>query len=156
MGFLKQALANYRKLSRAAASAEKVVSGKSKPNYSPKPGGGAGKASSAVTGKTYPVGIVGEKNYQAAIRKLREGDQVTLWHEPDNPYDERAIAVATATGATIGYIGKDSWLRDVLLEEAKPCTAGVLRLASGPKGTGVTIEVTLAGQPVRERPFKPG
>ena len=103
--------------------------------------------------KSYPVGIVGESNYQGTIRHLRVGQLVKLLHEPSNPYDSRAIAVAASNGDTIGYIPRDFWLRDALLDEAKPCSARVLNLSKGPKATGVTIEVALAGEPIGERAF---
>lgn len=104
--------------------------------------------------ETYPVGIVGEASYQDAIEFLTEGEIVELWHEPANPYDKRAIAVAASDGDTIGYLPRDLWLRDAVLKEGKPVTARVMRLAKGAKVTGVTIEVALAGMGIRQRPFK--
>ena len=37
----------------------------------------------------------------------REGDTVLLVREPDNPYDDQAIAVRTYGGFRIGYVPRD-------------------------------------------------
>jgi hypothetical protein len=155
MKFLKQTMKTYRQLSKAAAAAEKLVSS-TKPKDAPKREPRKVKAApKQVDGKFYPVGIVGEKSYQREIARLREGQQVMLWHEPGNPYDDRAVAVAMMDGSTIGYLARDHWLRDVLLDEDKPFTAWVLRLAKEGSATGVVLEVTLEGKPLRERDFRP-
>lgn len=112
----------------------------------------AAKATAAPQAKRYPVAIVGEKNYQRAIAALREGDAVKLFHEPDNPYDENAVAV-TARGKTIGYLARGNWLRDALVFENKHCTASILGLSKGELYTGVTLDVVLEGEPVEQRAF---
>lgn len=154
MKFLKQTLSTYRKMSKVAKAAEKLVAKPAPKAQTRKAGGAAKKAPAIVDGKFYPVGIVGERSYQDAICRLSEGQQVVLWHEPGNPYDDRAVAVATVQGATIGYLGRDAWLRDVLLDEGKPCTAWVLRLNKEGKATGVVIEVVLSGKPIGRRDFR--
>jgi hypothetical protein len=154
MKFLKQTLSTYRKLSKAAAAAEKLVAKTPAPAPTRRPKAKKREAPALVEGKYYPVGIVGERSYQDAISRLSEGQQVTLWHEPGNPYDDRAVAVAMTNGATIGYLARDAWLRDVLLDEGKPCTAWVLRLNKEGKATGVVIEVVLSGKPIGKRDFK--
>lgn len=66
----------------------------------------------------YTISVVGEsfKNEdgtprQKVIRRCRVGDPVALIREPDNPYDENAVAVVHG-GGQIGYIGRDQnhWL----------------------------------------------
>lgn len=150
MSFLKKLLSTQRKVSKAATAAHKLASAVQARSDAlqarPKHG--------ASNGKSYPVGIVGERSYQSQIKTLREGQPVQLWHEPGNPYDDRAVAVATFAGETIGYLARDFWLRDALLDEQKPCSARVLRLAKNGKMTGVVIEVTLSGSPIGERDFK--
>lgn len=107
----------------------------------------------AGKGREYRVGLVGEHSYQDAIAAIGEGEAVVLVHEPDNPYDERAIA-AVCHGDTIGYLARDSWLADALLDEGKGASATVARLSRGAKGlTGVTLAVRLNGAPIGERGF---
>lgn len=107
-------------------------------------------------GRKYSVAVTGERNYQDTIASIGEGEAVVFYHEPDNPYDDRAIAVS-CHGDTIGYLPRDSWLTEALLDEGKGCSAHVSRLGRGAKGlTGVTLEVQLGGTPIKEREFDPG
>lgn len=146
----------YRKLSKASADAEVRLNERRGQERAEQDKRWISVWSETVgDAKTYPVGIVGESNYQDAIEFLRTGEIVKLWHEPGNPFDSRAIAVAASDGDTIGYIPRDFWLREALLDEGKPVIARVMRLAKGPKAIGVTIEVALAGVPLGKRPFKP-
>ena len=41
------------------------------------------------------------------IEDLRQGDQLFLKLEPDNPYDKRAIEIYTKSGMKLGYIPRD-------------------------------------------------
>ena len=50
-------------------------------------------------GKSYPVGLAGESNYQAAICVCREGEPVQICHEIGNPYDEDALVVVSVVAA---------------------------------------------------------
>ncbi|WP_370189290.1 HIRAN domain-containing protein [Qipengyuania sp.] len=103
----------------------------------------------------YAVGLAGERSYQAQIAAVGVGEAVVLVHEPDNPYDERAIA-ATCHGDTIGYVPRDSWLTAALLDEVKGCSATIKRLQRGSEGiTGVTLQVRLDGKPIGERDYAP-
>lgn len=153
MNLIRQTLSTYRKVSKAVKAADKLVSSTKVLEPAKRPRGKSTKAPAKVDGKFYPVGIVGERSYQDAIARLNEGQQVMLWREPGNPYDDRAIAVAMSNGATIGYLPRDHWLRDALLDEGKPFTAWVLRLAKEGVATGVVIEVVLSGKPIGERAF---
>jgi len=102
--------------------------------------------------RSYPVQIVGEQHYQAAIKSMHEGDGVTLWHEPNNPYDDEAIAVTRDDGETLGYIPRDSWLRRALLEEGKGCTATIHTAKAGARGfIELELLVVLDGEPIDER-----
>lgn len=110
--------------------------------------------------RSYPVTLAGTKSYQHAIAGVCEGEPAFLLHEPDNPYDERAIAVVAAytgePGETIGYLPRDSWLSDALLDEDQGCHATIKRLPRGQDGiTGVTIEVALGGDPIATRGYRP-
>lgn len=118
--------------------------------------------SSAAPGKTskaYTVGLVGERNYQDAVRSCREGEAVKLLHEPDNPYDDGAIAAVSIRGETLGYVPRDCWLRDALLAEGKGCTATIDYIGSDPddrkRTLGVRLAVKLTGTPIGERGYRP-
>lgn len=107
---------------------------------------------------TYPVPLVGEQHYRAAVDGCSEGDDALVWHESDNPYDDRALAVTDGRGRTLGYVPKDSWLREALFDEGKGCEATILSVEGGHSTDfrHVTIEVTLlpAGQkPIGLRSF---
>lgn len=102
----------------------------------------------------YPVGLVGERNYQAAIARCAEGEPVGVLMELDNPYDELAIAVASVRGETIGYIARDSWLRDAVHGEGKGCRATIKSIERGESGhLGVVIEAQLCEGGLDERNF---
>jgi hypothetical protein len=46
-------------------------------------------------------------NRQAALRRLRVGQQVQVVREPDNPQDPNACAVYTLGGDNLGYVPRD-------------------------------------------------
>lgn len=97
-------------------------------------------------GKAYPVGIVGESKYQPAIKRCHEGERVNLVLESGNPHDEKAIAVVSSRGETIGYIGRDSFVRSAVHTQGKWPTASIKSISAGAKGQlGVVINVDLEG-----------
>jgi hypothetical protein len=91
----------------------------------------------------YPVGLVGESNYQPAILACRTGQRVEVLHEIGNPYDKKAIVVRTEDGQRIGYIGKDCWLRGAIHDEGQCCEAIIFSLHPGEHGAGVVLNVQL-------------
>lgn len=95
----------------------------------------------------YTAHLVGESNYQAAVKRLRAGAPVELVPEPGNPHDPRAIRAASLDGATIGYVERDSWLTGALLDQKVAAAARVHELIGGGRGgkTGVVLEVVTAG-----------
>jgi hypothetical protein len=104
--------------------------------------------------KEYSLGLVGESNYQDAIRRCREGEPVALVREPGNPYDAEAIAALGARGETIGYVPRDCWLREPLAE-GKGCSATIRSIGTGGRGLrGVVLAVRLGGEPLGERDFR--
>ena len=110
---------------------------------------------SPSVGKIYPVGIVGEANYQRAIGRCVEGQRVRILHEPDNPYDPEALAVVTEDDETIGYIARDCWLQGAIHEEGRGCEASIKEITSvGAGKRGVVIDVTLCGRGVGTRTFR--
>lgn len=103
--------------------------------------------------RSYPIALVGTKSYQPAIAACAVGETVTVWHEPDNPYDADALAVTGAAGATIGYLPRDSWVHRAVFDEAKPVSARIEGLAKPDANWIVRIAVRLEGDPVSERAF---
>lgn len=79
----------------------------------------------------YTVHLVGEANYQAAIANLSTGDLVTIHPEPDNPHDPRALRCSDQTGATIGYIERDSWLTRAMIDQKTPIAASIEQIIGG-------------------------
>lgn len=94
----------------------------------------------------YSAHLVGESNYQGAVKRLRDGDPIELVHEPDNAYDDRAIMAATSDGATVGYLQRGSWIGRVLIDEQKPVAARVHEIIGGGRGQmlGIILEILTA------------
>ena len=135
----------WEKAGRAAIAA---AMGKS--NQAP----AAAQPSAPRKSRSYRVGLVGESNYQAAIKRCSEGEGVQLLHEPDNPYDENAIVVVCRRGKTIGYLPRDSFVHSASLEEGKGCQATIDGIQDGTKGLrGVVLEVALCAGPIGRRRF---
>lgn len=109
--------------------------------------GSSGEVYEPPRPRSYPVGIVGESQYQAAIIRCRVGDRVRLWHEADNPHDGLALVAKTGGGETIGYVPRDCWLRDAVHEEGRGATASIMSLHPGP-AIAVVLEVTLGREPI--------
>jgi hypothetical protein len=103
--------------------------------------------------RTYPLGIVGESNYQGAIERCSPGQAVDVLHEPDNPYDDLALAVVVH-GQTIGYIPRECWLQEAIHEEGKGCTASIKSIDRADVGyLAVVLDVSLNADGVRQRAF---
>lgn len=61
----------------------------------------------------FPLEIVGESNYQPALKRARAQSDghsrivnVSVVREADNPYDGNAVKVVNANGDTIGYLAR--------------------------------------------------
>lgn len=106
--------------------------------------------------RSYHVGLVGERSYQPAINACGAGEAVMLAHEPDNPYDEEAIAAFCPRGRKIGYLARSSWVREAIHEEGKGCAATIATLHKTEGGPiGVVLLVDLNGPAVEQRAFAP-
>lgn len=104
----------------------------------------------------YPVGLVGERNYQAAIRACRQGQLVHVVHELRNPHDAKALVVMTEAGDKLGYVPRDCWLRDAIHDEDKGCDAMIASVSAGEQGhKGVVIDVVLNPDGVQECEYQP-
>lgn len=62
----------------------------------------------------FSLRLVGERyenedgsSRQEEIERCSEGEMVDLVREPDNPHDPSAVAVLSARGVKIGYLGAD-------------------------------------------------
>jgi hypothetical protein len=104
--------------------------------------------------RSYSVGIVGESNYQAAIRRSRPFEPVLLFHELGNPFDPDAIVIRTSRGETIGYIARESWVQRVVHEDGEGCEAHIQSIAHGGGGTlGVVLELSVTAGPLPTRQY---
>jgi len=106
--------------------------------------------------KEYSVGIVGEARCQDAIDAGLEGTPVALVPEPDNPYDPRAIRVDNHRGQTIGYLPRDEWLTDVILDQRLPIEAVIEQVTGQDKPKqGIVLAVELGvGSSVKEPGYR--
>lgn len=96
--------------------------------------------------KTYELGLVGESNYQRAVREMSFGDRVTLEHEPDNRYDPHAVVARSADGNVIGYVERGSWAQRAIAVEGKDAEAYVLDVTGGSAGKrsrGIVLRVAI-------------
>lgn len=104
--------------------------------------------------KLYPVGIVGEANYQTAIMQCHEGERVFICHEQDNPYDTLALRVERRNREVIGYIPRSHWLRKAIHDEGRGCTATIKSINLGDEGkTGIVLDVGLCDDEIMIRHY---
>ena len=102
----------------------------------------------------YTVPLVGEQNYQSAVKRCRVGMPVELVCEPENPHDPKAIVAILPGGATLGYVPKDSFLQRAVHEEGKGAKARVIEVVRGKRGfLEIALEVGLNGEGLGERVF---
>lgn len=80
--------------------------------------------------RQYPIKVVGVTfanpdgdSRQSIIKKCAPGDDVELRPEPHNKFDKTAIAVVTASGKTLGYLPRDSWVVRATYDENQPTKA---------------------------------
>lgn len=113
-------------------------------------------------GSRFCTPIVGESNYQQALRNIykdpntsKRGESafvdVDLVYEPNNPYDKNAVAVVSTYG-TLGYLSKQDAIRYRHLCEGKRDTLSArCKIYGGSKGLyGARIDLDLeelAGSP---------
>ncbi len=106
--------------------------------------------------KIYPLGLVGESNYQAAIADTYVGGVVRICHELGNPYDELALRAENGAGQIIGYVPRNSWLRDAIFGSGRGVAATVREITGGNgQSLGVVINVTLTDDEIPERNYVP-
>jgi len=106
--------------------------------------------------RSYPVNLVGESFCQAAIRRCRAGQPVTLWHEFDNEHDRNAIVAVSQQGEKIGYLGRGSWLYKAINEEGEGASAAILSIDTQYGTSGIVLRVLIDGTPIYKRPARGG
>jgi len=100
----------------------------------------------------FTIKLTSYRNYQATIRLCRIGQDVLLIRELANPYEPGAIIAVDHDDFELGYVPKDSWIRDALHEPAARCKARIATIGEEVRGLlSLTIEVQLAGECMRER-----
>lgn len=95
----------------------------------------------------YSSELVGESNYQDAVRRLQVGDPIELVHEPDNAYDALAVKACDLSGRTVGYVPRGSWLQRLVAEDQTDAFALVRSVIGGEPGKpalGVVLDVFTA------------
>ncbi|MEO0033837.1 MAG: hypothetical protein RIS94_3595, partial [Pseudomonadota bacterium] len=80
---------------------------------------------------TYTLPLVGESQYQDAIRCASPGDGVRLAHESGNAHDSRAIRVDDITGRPIGYVPRDSWFTSAMFDQGVDVAAEIKAIEGG-------------------------
>lgn len=99
-----------------------------------------------VAGVNRPSRTGGER--QDEIVRLREGQQIILIREPDNPHDPDAVALFTENGKDVGYLPREIAAEIASrLDKGSPVTAQVIVIEKfqterGKKLYGVRIELT--------------
>lgn len=101
-----------------------------------------------MSGQIYKIGLAGETRYQDAIARCTPGAPVMLIPEFDNPHDHRAIAAVLETSEKIGYLPRDGWLTEAILEDQKLAMCFIHAIEGEEGRRGVVCDVQLiAGGP---------
>ena len=105
--------------------------------------------------KSYPVGLVGEQHYQAAISKCSIGEPVSIIHEIGNPYDDLALVAKDRRGNTIGYVPRDSFLRGVYHEQDRSVDATIKEISHRSGFNQVVLEAQISDHPPEQIRYNP-
>lgn len=108
----------------------------------------ASGAKGATMGQ-YLVGLVGESNYQQSVARLRPGDPIEFEHETSNPHDPLAVRALGPDGEVVGYLARDSWLRE-LVHDGEPILAAVKQIKGNRGKRGVVLDVATRGASLRD------
>jgi hypothetical protein len=93
-------------------------------------------------GRSYTVDLAGEMNYQNNIKAAQIGDEAALRIEADNPHDSRAIAVENRSGATIGYLPRDCFVHELVIDKGHTVAVHISSIGAADNGKlGVLISV---------------
>ena len=83
-------------------------------------------------------------NRQENIKKIRAGETILLIREPNNPYDENAIAVSTRSGLSLGHIKRELAyeLAPRLDRLGRPLEGKVLAVTGGDGGRSFGVNIS--------------
>ena len=89
---------------------------------------------------------------QSTIRRLTVGMPLRFHREPDNPYDQYAVAVTTARGEMVGYIPrKNSEWVSRLLDQGQQLSVSTAHLFDDDDDGIIDVQVHIDGVPPRHR-----
>jgi hypothetical protein len=105
----------------------------------------------------YPIPLVGEQYYRAAVARCRVGDIVDIFIESDNPFDAKAlVARRQICGATLGYIARDSFVQSVVHDEGGGIAAAVRNASMGHHGfREIVLLGSIQASPARHVAYRP-
>lgn len=84
----------------------------------------------AVVGMRHPNADGGNRQFEAML--CNPGDPIELRPEPENPHDERAIAVYSERGVQLGYVSAErAWLLGRRVQEGAEIVALVQDASAG-------------------------
>lgn len=86
---------------------------------------------------------------QDELRRCARGEVVRLVREPDNPYDRMAVAIRSARGVKVGYLGRDRavWIGSKI-DRGYDVRAIVERIRGGHlpgERLGIVVRINLEG-----------
>jgi hypothetical protein len=91
--------------------------------------------------------IAGFQYYQGPriLPHLAVGQELVLQREPENPYDDLAVAVHTTTGQKLGYLPRHlNEIPAALMDNGRQLTAGITNLSrNAPPWEMVELEIRL-------------
>lgn len=109
-------------------------------------------------GSGFSLRVVGERHdnedgssRQAELQRCKEGEEVELLREPRNPHDPSAVAVISARGVKIGYLGADrcGWVGSKI-DRGFGIAASIGRIARDPRTGALGAVLTVSMVPSQD------
>lgn len=93
--------------------------------------------------KQYRCSVSGESFCQDAIARSEDHDPIDLVPDPTNRHDARAVIVRNSrTGEKLGFLPRDNWLKDAMLEQGKPVFARIGEIGEVAGNFAVVLDVS--------------
>jgi hypothetical protein len=86
--------------------------------------------------------LKGVSFHQKEIDNIKEGDEVILIREPDNPFDKNAVAVKTNQGIIIGHLSRELAKKLSLFIDKGIKYKCIIENITGKEIKGVNIKIT--------------